>query len=773
MKRLFVLPLLILLLCVPALATEWIPLMPDQLEGASPTIRTLSSTAVETRVEISIPGFYMTETPEGMHLEVPGWAWTQNVGLPALPKASFLVALPEGYPVALEVDSRDVKTFEGLTIRLFQEPTKDDKKNPHPTQPKAWQGDYPVLDAKPGHAGFMGKLPVTAVLAYPFHLNAETGELSVSSHLQVTVNHDFGYAEWPKIDLTDNVLRRSRSAVVNIDSVKLAPSTRTRGVEYLFLIPAGLQSVIEPLVEWRKKTGFKTEVATFGFTPNQTAVKSRILEYPDLEYALIIGDHEDIPLASWGGMPGDHWYACTSGGGNPDLYADLSIGRLCGNDAARLTPQIEKILDYEKSPPLSGWLKHTALVAHKEQYPGKYTQCCNEIADRLDLTSDWAVSKLYGGETGVSNGSVKWAVLQGVNLLNYRGHGSTTAWTGWNLLGEYFENSDVTALLNGDMRPIVLNIACCCGDIRSYCLNECWLDTPGGAVASLGAVEPSYTIPNHDFDKKLYEAFFELDMTDIGSALGHASTFIVQNHGSLGEDNAKMYLWNGDAALRMWLNIPTDADVTHAASIGTGNQTFEVSVETTSGDAVENARVCILKDEEVHAVGLTGPDGIAAIDISPTTESEMFVTVIHPDHLPYEGSVMVGAGDLHIDTTEFSALNGGEVNFTLNAGVANATRNYILLGTISGTAPGTALPGGHATLPLNFDLFTDIIFSLLNTPVFADFMGQLDGSGQATAQLSAGGVSSTFVGTVMNFAYALNGPWNYASTPVGVTIVEE
>ena len=70
---------------------------------------------------------------------------------------------------------------------------------------------------------------------------------------------------------------------------------------------------------------------------------------------------------------------------------------------------------------------------------------------------------------------------------------------------------------------------------------------------------------------------------------------------------------------------------------------------------------------------------------------------------------------LTCDVTEISESTGGTANFSLNGGAANGGRNYILLGGITGTVPGTPLPGGLVTLPLNMDLFTNIVIGLINT----------------------------------------------------------
>jgi hypothetical protein len=130
---------------------------------------------------------------------------------------------------------------------------------------------------------------------------------------------------------------------------------------------------------------------------------------------------------------------------------------------------------------------------------------------------------------------------------------------------------------------------------------------------------------------------------------------------------------------------------------------------------------------------------------------------------------------LSADTDELSARDGGVINFTLKAGDENGMRGYLLLGCVSGTDPGTLLPGGAATLPLNLDYFTDVVVALMNTSLFMDFMGDLDASGNGAAQMAVegmGAVSQGCIGKTLHFAYALYGPWDCASNAVGIEIVE-
>jgi len=129
-----------------------------------------------------------------------------------------------------------------------------------------------------------------------------------------------------------------------------------------------------------------------------------------------------------------------------------------------------------------------------------------------------------------------------------------------------------------------------------------------------------------------------------------------------------------------------------------------------------------------------------------------------------------GAETLFSNSYFLSAANGGSIDFFLDAGSDNANRNYILLGSFSGTEPGTALPGGFTTLPLNWDPLTNFILALVNSNLFTHFMGVLDGSGQGQALLNVHSIPSNYAGLAMYFAFALNKPFDIVSNPIEISI---
>jgi hypothetical protein len=123
------------------------------------------------------------------------------------------------------------------------------------------------------------------------------------------------------------------------------------------------------------------------------------------------------------------------------------------------------------------------------------------------------------------------------------------------------------------------------------------------------------------------------------------------------------------------------------------------------------------------------------------------------------------------DTDQVSAGTGGTVNFTLIPGADHANRAYLVLGSVTGTQPGYPLPGGVCTLPLNWDVYTDIVLSLVNSPLFTGFMGSMDGTGSAAAQLNAPPLPAVAVGVTLYHAFTMNNPFDFVSNPHEVEIV--
>ena len=126
-------------------------------------------------------------------------------------------------------------------------------------------------------------------------------------------------------------------------------------------------------------------------------------------------------------------------------------------------------------------------------------------------------------------------------------------------------------------------------------------------------------------------------------------------------------------------------------------------------------------------------------------------------------------GPLYPDDYSLDAAAADTIAFSLDAGSGYGSRSYLLCMGMSGTVPGTPLPGGFVTLPLNRDILANYCYGHVNNANFVDFSGTLDANGQATAQFNTlGPLPPGYAGEDFWFAFACDGPWDYVSNPVFV-----
>jgi hypothetical protein len=164
-------------------------------------------------------------------------------------------------------------------------------------------------------------------------------------------------------------------------------------------------------------------------------------------------------------------------------------------------------------------------------------------------------------------------------------------------------------------------------------------------------------------------------------------------------------------------------------------------------------------------------DNVILIDQTGTFSEEGMVWPTYRND-QYNSGTFRPRETLTADVTTLSASAGGVVNFALDAGTPFAGRSRLLLGGITGTRPGTLLPGGLALLPLNRDWFTDFILTHMALPRFIGFYGTLDMAGAGAARLDTmGSLNTFFVGRTMVFAFATTGPWDFASNAVEIEIL--
>lgn len=651
---------------------SWVPFTSQQ--PLQHEINILSSDRSGVILEVNIPGMFSEIiTNENMIFEritLDDNRTTKEVGRPELPMLHELIGIPGNQKMSVTILESETMKFDGYHIYPFQTPTTD---NPgghsHPfVMDEAFYGknaNYPAENVVASQPGIWRDVKVAGVHITPFTYNPVTKELQVITHLKLKIEFsgvDASMSFNPKQEITPRFYQMYSAAIANFDDLGYTLTYRdTPATKYLVITNTEAVSSIQPLVDWKNQMGHKVEVKTIeaGFnTPAHFKAYITELYAEGLEYVLMVGDAYPnggnnggpnvVPMFYW--APGgedpsysDSWYTCLDG--PDDHFADLAIGRFVYdvNQLGQLQLQIQKTMTHYLAPDLSdNWAENTILVANKENYPGKYTQCCEEIRTFNYAIQTPIFEKAYGGEAYSNGQVVEFVNNTGVGIFNYRGHGSATQLWDWTTANPtHFTVTNVNQLTNFDQLFVFFDVCCDNMDIVAHlgdCLCESFMKHPGASVAVNGAIIPSYTIPNHDYDKEMYKAVFHQGITNIGYVTNFANVTVLNVHGTLGRSNVRTYLWMGDASVEAWTKQPMTVTALHNEQIFLGLSEFVVTVMG-NGGPVENALVCVTnEDGSVYGVAYSDAAGVATVQFDGPlqTPGEATVTITKNNYVPYQ-----------------------------------------------------------------------------------------------------------------------------------------
>lgn len=330
--------------------------------------------------------------------------------------------------------------------------------------------------------------------------------------------------------------------------------------------------------------------------------------------------------------------------GPDDHFADIAVGRYVYDNLTELDLQIDKTMDHYFNPDtVANWAQNSLLIAHQEDYPGKYTQCCEEIRTFSYAKQTPVFTTAYGGAGATNTDVVNFVNNNACGIFNYRGHGSATELWDWGSSGS-FTITHVQQLTNANRLFVFFDVCCDNMDIGAHsgnCLCESFMKSPVASVAVNGAIIPSYTIPNHDYDKEMYKAVFNQGISNIGYVTNYANITVLNVHGTIGRSNVRTYLWLGDPSLEPWTKKPIELTVDHTPQLFLGLSEFPVSVSDNAGP-VESALVCVANnDGTIYGRGYTNASGEVAITFAEPVNAPgaVMVTVTKFNHKPYLNTI--------------------------------------------------------------------------------------------------------------------------------------
>jgi hypothetical protein len=616
--------------------------------AAEVRVDTKLSTASVTYVDVVVHGFYVQQrvgadgkTYAAVH--VPGLPTLGQLGAPALPVFRGELALGSSATAArvVAVSRAGTKTFAGLDVWPQGQDARDDGtaerfvKDP---------GVYALATSFPAGAGVAGKVArkldnvrgVTAE-AYPVRWNPSTRMLTADAIARFAIQHEGA-------TLAPQTISKQKAASASGKFLNWPVVSRyfpwnalKYEGDFLFVYPAKYREEIAPLVAQKRARGYLTrELTTETIGSSCASVRAAISGWYGSrpastdKYAILVGDVDAIPTCTAPtGVPTDDLYASTDG---DDLDEEVYVGRLSVDTEAELTDQVTKILRYEDGAEAGFDYGKALLVAHGEDAPGKYVGAHESVR-----TAAYAVTPSfttqYGSAAGVTDATVSGHVNAGFGLVAYRGHGSSSAWTTWNLGGESFGGADVTALANPARRtPVVWSFACTNSDLAvGDSFAEQWMKTANTrAVAFYGSTVPSYTTPNHELDRRMFKGVFDLGLTTHAKAIEYAEAQMTALYGG---DNAWMYLLLGDPEMKVRRRAPLAlrlAAPSTFARCSTAGCSLAATVTDAAGKALAGVKVAAFKaglqSDEVAENRYTDALGKVTIPVAPRTAGTLLLT---------------------------------------------------------------------------------------------------------------------------------------------------
>lgn len=643
-------------------------------QEAPPTVSVLSSDLASLTIRVAVPGVLAetVETERGSftRLSLPDYGQTSVIGEALLPTICEFVELPFGAEASVRVLNveRATASLRALGIEHPIVPVQPPvEKVPGALEragfvlSSAYYSEdslHPAEIARAGAPHTMRGHTFADLEVHPVRYNPARGEIEYVTEVELAVDFTGGDAGETRhlIDRYSNgfVDRIARDMFINHDA--FAPRYDIPlPIGYLIITHDDFYDAILPLAAWKEAKGHQTTVTKTSEIPGG-ATKENIKAYIEDAYdnwpvpptfVLLVGDTGYVPY--WVGTQSNHpttdlYYVTMDG--SSDWDPDIWIGRFSCTTAAQVTNLVEKTVDYERGDWVNGtqWIPKAVFMASSDNYTVSEGTHDYVISTYLEPEGYWC-QRLYS-HNGATTAQVSAAFNEGRSLGIYSGHGDVGYWAD----GPVFRASNVNALTNLDMYPLIHSYACLTGQFSSACFGETWINAANkGAVVFWGSSVTSYWNEDDILERRAFKAFIEEDYTTACGISHRALYWLYQYYSGGGSTHRYFEMYNilGDPGLDIWNHEPSTLDASYVGQIPVGTTSLDVTV-TDGGSPVENALVCVTKDDEgVYETCYTNASGVATVAMSPAPaeSGSLWVTVSKHDYYPHEGAIVVSAAN--------------------------------------------------------------------------------------------------------------------------------
>jgi hypothetical protein len=631
-----------------------------------PQIRIISSDSRGVSLVFEMPTLTVEEVTNGSEsfqmVTVPGGILEGDLGSPALPTFSRLLAIPDDAAVSVNVIPEAEEDLAGYRVLPMQ---SDEPGAAFVFNAASYARD--AFDEAPaaqvGTPAIGRDLRMVALKFRPVRYNPATGTLRVAERLRVDVSFQGKSEENVRTSrrttMAPSFDRLYRGMVPNYSGPPAGVAIQNG--TYLIICPNdnGVISRLQPLVDWRTRKGSPVVLATTAQTgTSTTSIKAWIQNAYDTwpnppEYICLVGDAGgtfSIPtwfenLSGYGGE-GDHPYTQLEGG---DVLADANIGRLSISSLAELETEVAKTVGYESAPFTASdpdWFRRACLVGDPSSSGISTVQVQQWIKHRLREIGYTQIDTVFSGNFVTQ---MSTALNRGDTIFSYRGYWQMSGWS----------NNNTYALTNGWKLPFVVTITCDTGSFSSgTSRSEGFLragspTTPKGGLGAIGtATTGTHTRFNNCMHFGIMYGLTYQDLFTMGSALTRGKYELYVNYQAVDPNRVTIWsYWNnlmGDPAGECFTGYPDAMTVTHPASVAIGTNAVGVTVRTAQSDPLAGAQVCLWKGTEIYVTGLTDVLGFVDLPVNAATAGELKITVTKHNRYPYAATVPVSGATTYV-----------------------------------------------------------------------------------------------------------------------------
>lgn len=334
---------------------------------------------------------------------------------------------------------------------------------------------------------------------------------------------------------------------------------------YLVITPERFLKKLTPFLNFKKKQHPDLKVLTLEEIGSTVADIDREIEKAGsrgTRFTLLVGHTSILPSqgykSPWNETGKDDCkdadFIYRNHGNNP--FPSYMIGRFPVVSEEELETVIAKTLRRWQNP--ETYQNKPMLIAHEQEAPGKYQGCVQNILNTVIENSRHKLAPKIIFPSSIGNGGLDSrkedfydALQSGVGVMLYRGHGgadclATKYLQYWGSRQEHWYE------MKAAIPPVFYSVACLNGQLtnengeRIFGLCENLLTANSfGVAATIGAIQPSPTVPNHTFAWNLMYYTYTEPQKTIGEVF-QKSMLETMKFGFANVESSRQWEWIGD-----------------------------------------------------------------------------------------------------------------------------------------------------------------------------------------------------------------------------------